>query len=122
MARRMAGVGRVTVSLRRSIDLFNGVLFNAYKLLEDFVRNKNAPLGQPDPVALAHHQPIRDEAPNRLAEPLPFFRVGMHAFTQAQTDEELFFRRIRGHGLQPWRLAAFPTIDVVRSEEHTSEL
>src|SRR5260370_242372 len=107
MARRIAGVGRVTVSLRKSINLFN-----ADKLLEDFVRNENATFGQPDRVALSRHQPVGDKAADRLAEPLPFFRARTYAFTQAQTDEEFFFRRMCGCAFQPWRLASLPTVDV----------
>src|SRR5579872_5902515 len=107
IARRIAAVGRVTVSLRRSI-----VLFNADKLLENFVLQQHSPIGQPQHSAVQFQQAREQETPDRLIKSLPLLGFRTHAFSQPQPHEKLLLRPVRLRRRRSYRLGALPSVHV----------
>src|SRR5580704_13959280 len=105
MARRMAGVGLVTVSLRRSITKDP----RSYKFGKDFIGEHDASRRQAKPVSGAFDQAVRDELLDGGGEGGP---VRFDAFVQAKTEEERFAGR-RGCALDGWGNSAGVTVHVL---------
>ena len=79
MARRMAGVGRVTVSLRRSI-----------------IGKQHAAPAQPEAPAFALEQAVIQEAANGPFVPAPLRGLGLDPLDQPQAHEKSLFLQARG--------------------------
>src|SRR5579863_9876769 len=104
MARRMAGVGLVTVSLRRSI-----IKTRSNKFGEYFVREQHPARRQAQTLAVDFNQPLAREFLHRRSEWRP---IRLHTFIQAQPQEEAFPRV--GGGLRNCSgLAALGTFDII---------
>ena len=85
MARRIAGVGLVTVSLRRSIMIRNSWKTSLESRIPRLVRRKLSPS--------RFQQAGVQKALDGLAEALPLGRLGADAVGKPQADEEPLFDR-----------------------------